>query len=627
MSRSLLGEARSRYATGDYQAGLDLTEQAIALLLQDETPSDEDLALALNIKGECQRYLGQLPEAIASYDAAWKHARRTKELAIQSMIASNRGIGYLSQGRIEEGIASQKIALELDLKKGDPEDIAYSRHNLGAALSEAKQTDEALSELAQAIAIRKEIGDWDQLLSSLSLQADILVALHRPEEAKAAIIEALELEELISNKTAMRHPLLVLADIHTAEGDHKAALGPLFAATALVEQMRARASNRAAFDLRYHEYYARCIEALFRTDNFEEAMQLIDQTRARVFSDHEQARLAGGEALAGMALRAEITKSLQPDEALIEMWLYRGSLKTLVTEPSGFGLYQLPDVVAIDTQQALSDLLSEGELRTDSGRAFNDSFLGAIAARAATLRRVYLVPHGIQFQFPVSCLRGGDGRYLCQDIEVAIIPSARSYLYLRARGHHPSRRSLVVGDPDGTLPFALEEARMVSTALNCPALLGREATTERVLGTLRGEVFDVVHFACHYVSAEGPEMSGLLMADGATITAQQIAQSALQANLVCTASCSSGLVPYSPTNDLVGFNGALLLGGTNSIISSIAPLHDRAALSFFKEFYRRYRDEDESGASAFSASQRDMIQSGEFSAPKYWAPLYLTGVS
>ena len=96
--------------------------------------------------------------------------------------------------------------------------------------------------------------------------------------------------------------------------------------------------------------------------------------------------------------------------------------------------------------------------------------------------------------------------------------------------------------------------------------------------------------------------------------------------MVCTASCSSGLVPYSPSHDLGGFNGAIAWRH-NAIISSIAPLHDKAALSFFKDFYRRYREHRDSAASAFAASHRTLIQVGEFAEPKYWAPLYLMGVS
>lgn len=70
---------------------------------------------------------------------------------------------------------------------------------------------------------------------------------------------------------------------------------------------------------------------------------------------------------------------------------------------------------------------------------------------------------------------------------------------------------------------------MVSEALGCPALLGKEATADRVLEILRGKVFDVIHFACHFVSAGSPEMPGLLMADGATIAASQIAESGVSA--------------------------------------------------------------------------------------------------
>jgi tetratricopeptide (TPR) repeat protein len=625
--KSLLTEARSRLAAGDYAGGLVLSRQAIADLQAHSTPSDEHLAFALNIQGECQRYLGQLADAMASYDSAWKHARRTNELPIQSMIASNRGIGYLSQGRTEEAIASQRIALELDLQKGESEDIAYSRHNLGAALFQGKKNEEALSEITLAIELRKGIGDWDGLLSSLTLRADILVALDRRDAAKATVLEALNLQGLISTPIGLRHPLLVLADIHSKNGDHDAALGPMFAAMSIVEQMRARSTDREAFDSRYYEYYARLIEGLLRTDNVEGALELIDQTRARVFNDHEESKQPeAGTPLTGVPLRETIAKSLRPDEALIEMWLYKGSLKTFVTDTSGVHLYQIEGALAVDTEEAVADLLSGGNLKTNSARTFNDSFLAALATHAPTLRRLYVVPHGIQFHFPLSCLRSENGRYLCQDIDISIIQSAKSYVRLRSRNHHRTDRSLVIGDPDGSLPFARNEARLVSQALGCDALIGEQATSGRVLELLRGGVFDIVHFACHYVSAASPAMSGLLMADGIAITAQRISETAFQANLVCTASCSSGLVAYSPSNDLPGFNGALLNGGTNSIISSIAPLHDKAASFFFQHFYRRHRQRREGAAEALANCQRDMIQSAEFAAPQYWAPLYFTGV-
>lgn len=626
MGTPLLEAAAARAAVGDYQASLGFITQAIAALRANSPASDLDLAMALNIRGECERHLGQLTVAMASYDEAWTHARRANDPALKATIAGNRGIGFLSQGRIDEAIASQRIALDLDLERGDLEDIGYSRHNLGAALARGGKPVEAVREIAQAAEIRRRIGDWDELLSSLTMQANLAMELRDERQAKAAIHEALQLEGRLSNKAALRHPLLVAADISILEGDHRSALSALEAASSIVEQMRVRAADEAAFDQRYYEYYARVIEALFRLDRDDDAIALIDQTRARVL-DAQEATRSGDKVgrLSGMPLRLEIGKRLGPDEAMVEMWLYRGSLRSFVSDAEGFSTHYTAHVGKVDSRTTLDDLLSDGALTTADGEAFNSSFLAALSDRASSWRRLYLVPHGVQFQLPLASVRTEGGRYLGQDLEIAIVPSARSWLWLHERIAHPQSKCLVIGDPDGTLPYARQEAQMVGDALGVKPILGRDASAERVLRLLAKETYDIVHFACHFASTENAALSGLMMANGELITAAQIARIGLRSNLVCTASCASGLVPFSPSNELGGFNGALLRGGANAIVSSIAPLHDGASALFFKRFYGVHRKRGAELSEAFAASQRDLMSSDDFAAPRYWAPLYLTG--
>jgi hypothetical protein len=414
------------------------------------------------------------------------------------------------------------------------------------------------------------------LLLSLDLRASLLRDLGRREEAIRAYEEALALGDRVSNALSLHFALFGLGELHSENDDRARALPFMLQAIEKVEDLRKRVKDSkllANFDERYCAYYGQTIKMLLENRNHAEALQWIDHVRARSFHD-ELAQIRPEEEIipiTGAALRAEVARHLMADEALLEIWLDKGTSYTFTTYPDGTIEPEVYPSEKVDENEGWADLLRAGPLRTRSAQIMSAPFASLMRPRFEKYRCFYVVPHGIQFFLPIAVSRNAnEHKYLCQSHEIVVLPSVPLLLASKRKHRHATSRALVIGDPDGSLPHAREEATLVGQLLKCP-IMTDDATVDNVLETLNGRVFDVVHFACHYVHSVDPNRCGLVMAAGSILTLDRLAALRLQANLVCTASCWSGLTPFSHSNNMTGLNRMLFLAGVNTILSSTGP--------------------------------------------------------
>ena len=171
-------------------------------------------------------------------------------------------------------------------------------------------------------------------------------------------------------------------------------------------------------------------------------------------------------------------------------------------------------------------------------------------------------------------------------------------------GPREDLRVLVIGDPDGTLPAAAEEARRVAGVLH---LNKRAAVTRLISGedgrrrvtfsdvsrALDTVDFDVLHFAGHgtyHPLQEG--QSGLELADRA-LTANDLAARRWVPRLVVANAChSAGTGPSGPCGPFDGGSATrdmvqqLLVTGTRTFIGAMWKIGDQAAARFAEELYR-----------------------------------------
>jgi CHAT domain-containing protein len=130
----------------------------------------------------------------------------------------------------------------------------------------------------------------------------------------------------------------------------------------------------------------------------------------------------------------------------------------------------------------------------------------------------------------------------------------------------------------------------------------------------------VLHLACHgYFDAEDALRSGILLAPAdddseatdATLTAEDLLDLRLRADLVTLSACQSGVNEQRPGDELIGLTRALIYAGTPSVIVSLWRVDDLSAGLLMRGFYERLRGPDDgtsTKAHALQAAQLEVMR-------------------
>lgn len=182
----------------------------------------------------------------------------------------------------------------------------------------------------------------------------------------------------------------------------------------------------------------------------------------------------------------------------------------------------------------------------------------------------------------------------------------------------PTARTLV------RLPGSRAEARAAARiwgATNSTVRLGGEATRAQALAAL-AHPNAVVHFATHgLIDAAAPQLSGLLVVDGAQLGllawSDILAQRA-QARLVVLGACETGASGTANGHGSPSLAQAFLYAGTREVVAPLWPISDAASVHFMTAFYRELAA-GVAPAAALRAAQHTMRQDTRYAHPYYWA--------
>lgn len=164
------------------------------------------------------------------------------------------------------------------------------------------------------------------------------------------------------------------------------------------------------------------------------------------------------------------------------------------------------------------------------------------------------------------------------------------------RGQAEYSNMLVVGDPRvpttpewrvQPLPGAATEAQMLADRAAVPPLLGEAATKTAVLDRMGSA--RMLYFAAHGVSDPRKPLSGgfLMLAgpspDEAFLTAGEVQQMRLRANLVVLSACQSGL-GFNHEGGVIGLARAFQKAGVPRVVMSLWSVSDEATLYLMDRF-------------------------------------------
>jgi CHAT domain-containing protein/tetratricopeptide (TPR) repeat protein len=255
---------------------------------------------------------------------------------------------------------------------------------------------------------------------------------------------------------------------------------------------------------------------------------------------------------------------------------------------------------------------------------------------------VIFIPQDVLYRVPFVALQDERGKYLIEQHTVLSAPSIQvldltyqQHQRLRDRGNGAlavgfPRSGIIVGNPTGAnLKVAEKEAIAIATILGTQALIGQDATKSRVLARLSDA--KVIHLATHgkYVDDKGAGLQSALAfapagQDRGLLTASEIFDLKLSANLVVLSACNSGRGEITGEG-VIGLSRAFIAAGVPSLVLSLWSIKDEdSAVTFMQQVYQNLK-QGQDKAQSLRQAMLYMVQRGK--PVRDWAAFTLIGES
>jgi len=258
---------------------------------------------------------------------------------------------------------------------------------------------------------------------------------------------------------------------------------------------------------------------------------------------------------------------------------------------------------------------------------------------------VIFIPQGSLFQVPFPALQDANDNYLIQKHTILSAPSIQVLALTRQqrqkRSSQPSNsgKALVLGNPTmpsvslspgepkrqlSPLPGAEAEARAIAPLLNTQAIIGAQGTKAAIVQKMPQA--SIIHLATHGLP---DNVRGLASAialapsgnDDGLLTAEEIFNMKLQANLVVLSACNTG--EGRITGDgVIGLSRALISAGVPSVIVSLWRVPDAPTAELMQLFYQNLQNNPNKAQALRQAMLTTMKTHPQ---PRNWAAFTLIG--
>ncbi len=620
-------------ALAEYRLSLDAYER-----LDDVEP-----AVALH------HLIGDVYGLMGTSDACWRHRRIALE---QAAILTDReramdilrlsGILALYQGHPR--VAADFLAATLaEPDMSEPDQIARTYLWRGRVLRELGRRHEAAQELRRAGAWMSRARPFERRDLAPDLDFAYGLVATDPEQAVQLLSRAFDGFRARGLHWRLPGILLARARAHVLAGQAAAAEADLRQGLALMDEEGGQESRQLStprFD-RPDELFAERVRLALMQGRADDAFAAAEAGRAqrvRALTRNGEAR---ADSFTGAPLRpAEVAARLDPNTTLVlYSWLSDGVTVWRV-ERSRVSVVRLGK-----SPRDLRRLISAFAADLEAGAwtaATRETAMQLYSALLAPVKpangRLVIVPDKDLHSLPFAALIDPtSGRFLIEEREVAIAPSAVAFLRSRARRvklPDTPRDALVVGDPrtDPTLfpairslPGARLEAREVAALYSRrELLLGNAATRAAFLAALGHR--DVVHFSGHALANRvDPDRSSLPLAEkegrSGLLVAADIARLDLTGTqAVVLSGCETGVGNDGGGGGPLSLAHAFLAAGVSDVVASLWPIADVPSAPLMTAFHRRLLN-GEPPAKALRAAQLLMMHSTESAqrSPGVWA--------
>ena len=259
--------------------------------------------------------------------------------------------------------------------------------------------------------------------------------------------------------------------------------------------------------------------------------------------------------------------------------------------------------------------------------------------------RVIFIPQGSLFQVPFPALQDANGTYLIEKHTILSAPSiqvldlTRQQRQKLAQKQSNSGRALVLGNPTmpsvspylgapkqqlSPLPGAEAEARSIAPLLNTQAITGAQGTKAQI--TQKMPQASIIHLATHGLLDDVRGLGSAIAlapsgSDDGLLTAEEIFDMKLQANLVVLSACNTGQGRITG-DGVIGLSRALISAGVPGVIVSLWAVPDAPTSELMQSFYQNLQNNPDK---AQALRQAMLATMKTHPGPRNWAAFTLIG--
>lgn len=585
----------------------------------------------------------------------------------------------------EKAVAFHRIGSAFHLLENYPDaeealdkSLELARQAAREAEREAKEASKRADKEAEKTAATKATDAALFEGYALAERAHVYDLTNREAQALAGFEQARRIFQQRNRPLYVASTLLGTAEVQRDLGNIEGAIQSINRSIELMEQVRSTLEsqgNRIGFFAARHRYYAYRIQLLMEQARLQPgagyAVKAFEQSeRSKARSQYDD--MAGVPVPKGLALGEIQSELLDKDTLLLSYSLGEEESFLWVVGHDWILVYRLPG----------QGVLEEAALKTWSNlsEGDRDPLLGKTRLLANMLlpkeiglipgKRLLVSPDGLLHLIPFSLLEREKNKILLEDHVITQIPSASVLVGMRRKlaSRRPAPKDFAgLGDavfnledvglkassdsiaPEGRglqeligpLP-RLEHSR--DEILNVTKLFPKGAEIFTALGfqanrnTLLDDdlaQFRMLHLATHHLAEGHPAFTGIVLSrfdeEGhprpGFVTAQEIYDLNLPAELVVLSACGTGLGKNVKGEGPVGLTRAFLHAGAKRVVVSLWSVKDKETAVLMKRFYEQMLKAGKSPAEALREAQLSIYKQGRRGRSTYrtWGAFVLQG--
>ena len=673
---------RAYRSLGNYAKAIEYSQQHLAIAREIKNRQSE--GWALDTFGIVYHSLGNSAKAIEYAQQSLAIAREIKDRQGEANALGNLGLAYRSLGNDAKAIeyTQQSLAIAREIKDRHSEGVALG--NLGPAYFFLGNSAKAIEYSQQSLAIAREIKNREGEAHALGNLGVAYGSLGNSAKAIEYTQQSLAIARSIKHRQSEGWALNNLGAALLNAGNPTEAEKMLMNGIQVWESMRQMLGSNDANKVSIFEGQARTYRTLQQVrvaqNNPIAALEIAERGRARAFVDLLTQRLSTGDAnsvITAAPNQDQIRQIAKAQNATLVQYsiIYdafqiegkqvgrESALYIWVIQPTGEITFREVDLkplwqkhnasltslivgnqefLAVRSRSSLGSTQPQPDLPT-----LHQLLIDPIASLLPKdpNAHVIFIPQRSLFQVPFPALQDANGTYLIEKHTILTAPSiqvldlTRQQRQKLAQKPVNSSRALVLGNPTmpsvssypgepkqqlSPLPGAEAEARAIAPLLKTQAITGAQGTKAEIVQKMPQA--SIIHLATHGLLDDVRGLGSAIAlapsgSDDGLLTAEEIFDMKLQANLVVLSACNTG--EGRITGDgVIGLSRALISAGVPSVIVSLWAVPDAPTSELMQSFYQNLQNNPDKAQALRQAMLTTMKTHPQ---PRNWAAFTLIG--